>query len=243
MEPRSLQVVSQTDVGLVKRRNEDAVSITLEEGLMILADGVGGNKAGDIASRLAVDVMSETMRAQLSAIPIQHRYSGHSKTNALEMLKVSLDFTNNIVYTTAKQFKQCAGMCTTLVTCLFFKDYVAISNIGDSRVYRSRDSLVTQLTQDHCFVKDGHKHLTKAVGSLETVVAEITTFIIENNDLYLICSDGLSDMLSDAELTTLLIDTKLSLNDLCDLLISKAKAVGGLDNITVILVRVIDQSV
>jgi serine/threonine protein phosphatase PrpC len=239
MDQKSLQVASATDTGLVRRKNEDSLSIMLDEGLVILADGMGGKNAGDIASRLAVDVMSETMRAQLAAIPINERYKGCGKTNAIEMLKISLDFTNNIVHSTSKQFEQCSGMGTTLITCLFFKDYVAISNVGDSRVYRAREKEVTQLTHDHSYFKNDLKYLTKAVGVGTTVNGDATTYLIEVGDLYLICSDGLTDMVTFDELYSLLVNDNVTLNDLCSLLVQAAKDGGGKDNITVILVKVV----
>ncbi|WP_373975904.1 Stp1/IreP family PP2C-type Ser/Thr phosphatase [Chitinibacter sp. SCUT-21] len=251
----ALEMAGRTDAGLVREHNEDAIHFDPDLGLVILADGMGGYNAGEVASGMAINVTAEVMRAQMMATPAHVKTAGSLWPVAHEMLLLATDRANLMIYQTAQANQQCAGMGTTLISAVFYNNCVALAHVGDSRVYRLRGNDLEQLTKDHSFLQEQidagliteeearyapYKNLvTRAVGIGSMVQTELNEFQVEVGDVYLFCSDGLSDMLQDEALCELLKISKGNLSQACDLLVEQANAEGGRDNISVILVKVL----
>ncbi|MBE9608977.1 Stp1/IreP family PP2C-type Ser/Thr phosphatase [Chitinilyticum piscinae] len=249
-----LDMTGLTDTGQVREHNEDAIDFDADGGLMLLADGMGGYNAGEVASLIAIQVLGEMMRAQIAATPPHVHASGSRWPVAHEMLALAVDRANTMIYQTALAHPQCAGMGTTLLAAIFYDNHVTVAHVGDSRLYRYRDGVLTQLTRDHSFLQERidaglltaaeartapHKNLlTRAVGIAPYVDVEVQEFDVLPDDLYLACSDGLTDMLDDDSIGRLLgmlgVDLDLAARNLID----QANVMGGRDNISVLLTRV-----
>lgn len=250
----ALDIAGRTDTGLVRDHNEDAISFEPDLGLVILADGMGGYNAGEVASGIATQVVAEVMRAQMMTTPPHVKTAGSLWPVAHEMLLLAIDRANSLIYSTAQEHSQCAGMGTTLVTGVFYNDHLAIAHVGDSRAYRLRGDDFEQLTRDHSFLQEQvdaglltpeearhapYKNLvTRAVGIGPVVHTELHEYEVQSGDVYLFCSDGLSDMLPDESLAQLIKLFKENLSQACNVLIEQANAEGGRDNISVVLVRI-----
>ncbi|WP_228028141.1 Stp1/IreP family PP2C-type Ser/Thr phosphatase [Chitinibacter fontanus] len=250
----ALEMVGRTDTGMVRDHNEDSIYFEPDLGLVILADGMGGYNAGEVASGIATQVTAEVMRAQMMATPPHIKTAGSMWPIAHEMLLLSIDRANAMIYQTALEHPQCSGMGTTLIAGLFYNNHLAIAHVGDSRAYRLRGDDFEQLSKDHSFLQEQidagllseeearnapYKNLvTRAVGIAGAVQTELREYQVEPGDVYLFCSDGLSDMLQDETMSQLI---KLFIDNLphaCDILLEQANAEGGRDNISAILVKV-----
>ena len=241
--------------GMVRSHNEDCVFVDGEAGLAVLADGMGGYNAGEVASGIAVDVVSNGLLPELasgrelSKVDIQ---SG--LTHAALLLQQQIAAANKGIYEAAQTRPECAGMGTTIVAAIFHGNRVSIGHIGDSRCYRLRGEKFEQLTRDHSLLQEQidsgvltpeqarfslNKNLvTRALGIEAIVPTDIAEYRIEANDIYLLCSDGLTDMV-DSEVIHSIIDEKrtdlaVAAGDLIDL----ANQNGGRDNISVVMVRI-----
>ena len=255
MKPSILDVASLSHPGMVRSHNEDSVFVDGEAGIAVLADGMGGYNAGEVASGIAINVVSNGMMPELrsgrelSKIDIQ---SG--LTHGALLLQQQIASANKGIYEAAQARPECAGMGTTIVATVFCGNRVSIGHIGDSRCYRLRGEKFDQLTRDHSLLQEQidsgvltpeqaryslNKNLvTRALGIEAIVPTDIAEYRIEANDIYLLCSDGLTDMV-DGEVIHAIVDEKRS-----DLAVAAADLVdlanqnGGRDNISVILVRV-----
>jgi len=248
-----LEIVTRTDTGKVRSKNEDSVLANVTQGIVVLADGMGGYNAGEVASGMATSMLvkwledfvaKRDMGGTLPAISA----STHTALNA------GIAKTNQAIFAAAQSQAQYAGMGTTLVIGLFQGNQLTVAHIGDSRAYGLRDGELIQITRDHSWLEEKiasglltreqaqlsrNKNLvTRAVGIDANVSAEIHDFEVMSDDIYLFCSDGLNDMVSDKEIGMTL--TSLSANlDLCaSQLIQLANDKGGRDNVSVILVKV-----
>ncbi|WP_051304855.1 PP2C family protein-serine/threonine phosphatase [Chitinilyticum litopenaei] len=249
-----LEMVGQSDPGRVREHNEDAIDYDSELGLLLLADGMGGYNAGEIASLIAVQVMNEVMRAQVSATPPHIKPAGSLKCVAQEMLLLALDRANSMIYQTALAQPHCAGMGTTVVAALFYNNRVSVLHVGDSRLYRFRDGMLEQLTRDHSLLQEridaglvkaedarfaaDKNLLTRAVGIAPYVEGEVCEYEVRPDDIYLACSDGLTDMLDDDDIAQLLAMLSVDLGLTAQTLVDQANIMGGRDNISVLLARV-----
>ena len=242
-----LEFFSVTDTGRARRNNEDSVAVDEAGRIAVLADGMGGYNAGEVASGMA----SERVKGELG-----QRLKGLGATpNESEMksaLLDAVDSANREVYDAAMSHPEYAGMGTTLVVAVYRGERLWLGHIGDSRGYRFRNGHLEQLTRDHSLLQEQidaglitaeqaaysmHKNLvTRAVGVDELVDLEIHDYPVEPGDLLLMCSDGLSDMLSDEQIEQLL-RTNDSLPAAGAMLVQAANAAGGRDNIAVILAR------
>ncbi|MCB5196056.1 Stp1/IreP family PP2C-type Ser/Thr phosphatase [Deefgea salmonis] len=250
----ALEMLGQTDVGRLRSHNEDTIRIDTELGFLVLADGMGGYNAGEVASSIAVEVMHEVMQAQLAMMALHSKNAQNLSTLAYEMLAIAINRSNAMIFQTGEKHPQCAGMGTTLVSALFFDNRVAIAHVGDSRAYRFRQQQLLQLSHDHSFLQEQvdaglisaadarhapYKNLvTRAVGVAPEVQPEIHEFAVEIDDLYLFCSDGLSDMLTDEVIALQMAAPECNLNLMASTLVELANAHGGKDNISVILVKI-----
>src|SRR6516225_6560189 len=242
-----LEFFSVTDTGRARRNNEDAVALDEAGRIAVLADGMGGYNAGEVASQMA----AERVRAEL-AERLRPLGAAPSDADLRAALLNAVDDANRAVYDAATTVPEYAGMGTTLVVAVYRGDKVWLGHIGDSRAYRFRNGHLEQLTRDHSLLQEQidaglisaeqaaysmHKNLvTRAVGVDELVDLEIHDYPVEPGDLLLMCSDGLSDMLSDEQIEQLL-RTNDSLPTAGAMLVQAANAAGGRDNIAVILAR------
>ena len=240
---------------MVRTHNEDAVFVDAAAGLAVLADGMGGYNAGEVASGIAVDAVSSGMLPELQSDRELSKVDiASGLTHAALLLQQKIAVANKGIYEAAQARPECAGMGTTLVSLVFCGNRVSIGHIGDSRCYRLRGDKFEQLTRDHSLLQeqiDGgqltpeqaryslNKNLvTRALGIEAIVAADIVEYRAEADDIYLLCSDGLTDMV-DGEVNHSIVDEKRSdlavaAADLIDL----ANQNGGRDNISVVLVRV-----
>ena len=250
----ALEIVVKTDPGMVRSHNEDSVFGNPHRGLVILADGMGGYNAGEVASGMATTVLStELDTAFATRSPDDVNPDGTPYSHAAVREQVSR--TNSAIYNAAESQPQYAGMGTTLVLALFHDDRVTAAHIGDSRLYRLRDGALEQLTRDHSLLQEQidagmisaeearhsqNKNLvTRALGVDPEVETEIHDHEVRVGDIYLLCSDGLNDMVEDEETALTLQALGANLELAAMQLIQMANDNGGRDNVSVILVKVL----
>jgi serine/threonine protein phosphatase PrpC len=243
----------ETNVGMKRDHNEDSYYLPLSERLAIVADGMGGHASGEVASRMAVETIvgffRETEEEQELTWPFKidrgHRHDMNRMTTAIKLANLK-------IHQEAQRNPACHGMGTTVVSTLFLDDALIIGHVGDSRLYRFRDGRLEQLTEDHSLLNDyiKMKHLTpeeiaafphknvivRALGMKASVQVDVIVDGPRLNDVYVLCSDGLSGMVPDGEVASLLANEQ-DLDRVCDRLIATANSNGGLDNITVVAVR------
>ena len=239
---------AHTDPGLARENNEDAFSFDESRGVAVLADGMGGYNAGEVASSMAASIINAEMNRWLAE-------AGAAATlqDIRRALEICVGNANSAVYRAANSNAQYAGMGTTLVAGVFRDADLVLGHIGDSRCYRLRRGELAQITKDHSLLQEQidaglltpaqaalsvNKNLvTRALGVDDAVLLEIHEHTTEAGDLYLMCSDGLSDMVKDAEIAAIL-QLPLPPEQRAKALIDTANAHGGRDNITVLLVAV-----
>jgi len=225
---------AHTDTGRRRRRNEDA--FLCEPPLFAVADGMGGAQAGEVASRLAAESLREQELGDLSALE-----------QAVELIREA----NRRVYAYSSENASARGMGTTMTVALVEGSIVTIGHVGDSRAYLLRDDQLTQLTQDHSLVaelvrsgrlspKEAESHprrsvITRALGTDSDVEVDVFSLRGQDGDLFLLCSDGLTSMVSDEEIASLLVVARGDLDDAGKKLLAAANLAGGEDNITVVL--------
>ena len=250
-----LDVASLSHPGMVRTHNEDSVFVDGDAGLAVLADGMGGSSAGEVASGIAVNVISTGMLQELnSGRELSKVDISSGLTHAALLLQQQIALANKGIYEAAQQRPECAGMGTTLVATVFFQNRVSIGHIGDSRCYRLRADKFEQLTHDHSLLQEQidsgmltleqakyslNKNLvTRALGIEAVVPADIAEYRVEAEDVYVLCSDGLTDMV-DAEIVREIVAAKRSdLAEAAAELIDVANQNGGRDNVSVVVVRV-----
>jgi serine/threonine protein phosphatase PrpC len=250
---QAFEIASCTDPGIVRAHNEDSIAADAANGLVVLADGMGGYNAGEVASGIATTVITtETARA-LANLRLQQEQDRKLATERLvreQVLKA-----NTSIYQAAQSQPQYAGMGTTLVMCLFYDNRVMIAHLGDSRVYRLRDDVFMQVTRDHSLLQEQidsglitreqakhaqHKNLvTRALGIDPTVEPEIHDYDAKPGDVYLLCSDGLCDMVTDEDIGLTVQALGANLKLAAQQLVQMANDNGGRDNVSVILVRIL----
>jgi protein phosphatase len=250
-----IQVVSETDTGRVREHNEDAAAADMDTGLIVLADGMGGYNAGEVAAELAIKTISKLVRdgIERAGRGEQDRESGLMRQSIV--LRDAVRRANKIIWQTAQTQPQCQGMGTTLVAVLFYDDRVSIAHVGDSRVYRQRNGQLEQLTLDHSLLQElvdrgfysmeeasrstNKNYVTRALGVEATVDVEIQEEDVLPDDIYVLCSDGLSDMVEDEDIHLTITTFNANLQTVAEQLVDLANENGGRDNITVTLARVL----
>jgi len=253
----ALEIVVRTDPGMIRGHNEDAVFANPNQGLVILADGMGGYNAGEVASGMATMLLSTELEVAFTTRPPYKidKESGLSHGNRSILDKVTL--ANSAIYTTAESQPQYAGMGTTLVMALFCDNQVTVAHIGDSRLYRLRGEEFGVITRDHSLLQEQidsgmisveearysqNKNLvTRALGVDPKVETEIHDYAVQPGDIYLLCSDGLNDMVEDEEIKMTLQMLSANLELAATQLIQMANDNGGRDNVSVILVKVLHE--
>lgn len=248
-----LEIVCCTDTGLARTHNEDYISIDKSLGLAIVADGMGGYQAGEVASEIAVKTIMEQLKS-IKTQPRLMRYANHRYHSATVLLEQAIIKANQVIYDTAAEKTCYLGMGTTVVAVLFHDDFMSIAHVGDSRLYRLRGTKFCQLTKDHSVRQElidcgfytpeqaRHSHnrnlVTRALGVGQEVSVEIQESNLLAQDIYLLCSDGLNDMLDDSEMQDI-INNANTLEQAGQNLIDAANNKGGKDNISLILVRLL----
>jgi protein phosphatase len=240
---------------MVRSHNEDTVFVDGEAGLAVLADGMGGYNAGEVASGIAVDVVSNGLLPELASGRELSKVDVQSGlTHAALLLQQQIAEANKGIYEAAQTRPECAGMGTTIVAAVFHGNRVSIGHIGDSRCYRLRGEKFEQLTHDHSLLQEQidsgqltaeqakyslNKNLvTRALGIEAIVPADIAEYRVEANDIYLLCSDGLTDMVDPEVIHNIVDDKRMVLPEAAADLVELANQNGGRDNISVILTRV-----
>ncbi len=251
---QALEIVSQTHPGRVRAHNEDSVSFDAEHGLVVLADGMGGYNAGEVASGITVSVLSTEIKHSLQAVQPEHVDEESGEEVAVKLLRDNVQKANASIYHAAHSQPQYAGMGTTVVAGLFYDNRVAVAHVGDSRMYRLRGDAFESITRDHSLLQEQidsgmiskedarlsrNKNLvTRAVGIDPQVAAEVHVHDVKVGDIYLLCSDGLNDMVEDEDIGSTVQALQANLALTADQLIQMANDNGGRDNVSVILVKV-----
>lgn len=248
--------IALTHPGRVRELNEDALDSDLDFGVAVLADGMGGYNAGEIASEITVRTIVEMVKAGLSKLDKTGQIDAETGfTWESIVLRDSVKRANKIVYQTANSKDEYKGMGTTVVTCLFFDNRISIAHVGDSRCYRLRAGNFEQLTTDHSLLQElvsrgfytkeeaarslNKNYVTRAVGVDNSVDVDILEDIVRVGDIYLLCSDGLSDMLEDEDIHLTIRTFSDNLDTAAKQLIALSNEHGGRDNISVSLLQVV----
>jgi serine/threonine protein phosphatase PrpC len=255
MLSNALEIVLRTDPGMVRGHNEDAVFANPNQGFVILADGLGGYNAGEVASGMATMMLSTELETAFAAKPPHEIDKVSGQTLARRLILDKMAMTNSAIFKTAESQPQYAGMGTTLVMALFYDDHVTVAHIGDSRLYRLRGETFIALTRDHSLLQEQidsgmisaeeakfsqNKNLvTRALGVDLEVETEIHDYPVLPGDIYLLCSDGLNDMVEDEEIHLTLQMLAANMELAATQLIQMANDNGGRDNVSVILVKVV----
>ncbi len=249
----TLYMAGQTDVGLARDHNEDAITWDFQRGLAMLADGMGGHNAGDVASRMCLEKLDTILITALDKSLGNIRPNKNASREAT-LLRRAINKANTAVFENALDNEERKGMGTTLVAVLFYDDRVVVAHVGDSRLYRLRSNTLEQITADHSLVREllekgaisaeeavdnPYSHvITRAVGIRPRVPIETHEYDVRSGDTFLLCSDGLTDRVSDKEIEETLVAAGGLWERAAQRLIDLANNKGGHDNISVILVGV-----
>jgi len=251
-----LSCVGVSDPGRVRDHNEDTIGTDGDIGLVALADGMGGYKAGEVASGIAVRTIMGLVKdaVEREDLTLRDAQSGLSRPGIL--LRDAIQRANKIIYQTARTQAHCEGMGTTVVAGLFFDDKLTIAHVGDSRLYRLSGQEFTQVTRDHSLLQElvlrglytpqeaqratAKNYVTRALGIESTVEVDVTEIPVRKDDVFLLCSDGLSDMVEDEDIQLTISTFGANLQTVARQLVLLGNDNGGRDNISVVLVRVLD---
>jgi protein phosphatase len=246
--------VELTDTGKVRDHNEDAIGTNNDAGLMVLADGMGGYNAGEVASGIAVKTVVDLVS---EAVLREERNALEPETGMMRqtiVLRDAVARANKVIHQTAKSQPQCEGMGTTIVACLFYDNRISIAHVGDARLYRLRRNRFEQMTMDHSLLQElvdrgfysqeeaqrstNRNYVTRALGVEPVVEVEIQESEVQPDDVYLLCSDGLPDMVEDEDIHLTISTFSANLATVGQQLIQLSNDHGGKDNISVILTHV-----
>ncbi len=248
----------KTDIGLKRQRNEDSYAVEPDFGLFVVADGMGGHAGGDMASGMAIETVRAFIKKALSDSEITWPFGvDHSVPREINIISSGMRLANKHIFSESK------GMGTTMVVLLIKDNKAYICHVGDSRIYRIRDRMIAQLTEDHSLVADEIRRgtitkeqarnyslrhvVTRAIGVGPDVKCDCTVEDVVSEDMFLLCSDGLSGMLEDSEILNIINNPPSppfteggqggGIEECCERLIKRANEKGGDDNITAILVK------
>jgi len=250
-----INVFGKSDKGMVRTNNEDNYCIDESIKLFVVADGAGGHLSGEMASKLAVEVIPEQMKHML--IDGQKMQIGKYNPKFSEkanMLTTAVEFANRVIFEASQKYPKNYGMATTCVAVLFNDDKtISYTNVGDSRIYLIRDNKMSQITNDHSLVQEQVRQgiisaeeaekveykniLTRALGSVENVEIDTNEIAVNNGDYLLLCTDGLLRMVDDPVIIRSIIENKEPQKIVSEL-VGLANEKGGKDNITVVLCQI-----
>ena len=242
-----LAVYGISDVGLSREHNEDSISWDIDLGLIMLADGMGGHNAGEVASDMAVNAIHDALLDVLTPDML-----AANVIKCEDAVRESVVYANEEIHEQAHARIECAGMGTTVVLALFHDNNITYAHVGDSRIYRVRNGEIKQITADHSLVQEmvdngylseeeamlstSRNLITRALGIAPEVEVDVTTEELDDEDIYILCSDGLSDMVGDADILRIVTEYRPNLEKAAEALVNQANQNGGSDNISVILV-------
>lgn len=248
-----LSVAGRTHTGKVRTHNEDCIDESLDIGLVILADGMGGYKSGEVASEMAIETIIKELKARIPNLTPGERDPNTGYSLESIAVREAIIAANKAVYEKGMQDPDCHGMGTTLVLGIFYDNQITIAHVGDSRMYRYRDSNLEQVTVDHTFLQElvdrgyytreeadaslNRNLVTRALGIQPTTAVDIREDMIKPGDVYLLCSDGLTDMVKDNQISDITSKSHGNLDKLAEGLIDIANENGGRDNVSVLLAR------
>ena len=237
-------MIGLTDPGMIRTENEDSIGTRPEAGLAVLADGMGGHQAGEVASKLAVDTIIKYLT---------DTYAADRKESPAKRISEAIRRANATIFDTAHKHEEYAGMGSTIVTVMFRNGELVVGHVGDSRLYRFRQGKLEQMTEDHSVIQElvnrglftheearasvGKNLVTRALGVDADVLIDVNAVPLEPNDLYLLCSDGLNDVVNDEDIARILAVSSENLYTAAFKLVTLANQRGGPDNISVILIR------
>ena len=242
-----MKVFTRTDIGMARSMNQDSLLVSENNNnglnLYILADGMGGYKGGEIASKVAITAVSKFITEKFNEIP-------KDKQSILDLLEDAIMFANSAIYEESEQDEELQDMGTTLEVLLIYRQRVYIGHVGDSRIYRIRKNTMKKITTDHSYVEkliqdgeitreESYNHpkknlLIKALGTDEEVEPDLIYTVLNKNDILIICSDGLTNMVREDEILDIVKNNVQE--NVVDALVDTANEAGGLDNITVIFI-------
>jgi len=251
-----LAFVGQTDTGRVREHNEDTIATDPDVGLLVLADGMGGYNAGEVASGIAVKTITNLVREGLAREDLGSIDRSTGLTRPSIVLRDAITRANKIIYQTARSQAECEGMGTTVVAALFYDNRISIAHVGDSRLYRQRGSQIAQVTMDHSLLQElvdrgfyspeeaqraaNKNYVTRALGVEPQVEVEVQEHPVDKGDVFILCSDGLSDMVEDEDIRLTISTFGANLDTVAKQLIQLANENGGRDNVSVVLAQAVE---
>lgn len=244
-----LTIAGVTDTGRRRTQNEDHIDFDEKLGIAVLADGMGGHKAGEIAAFMAVESVLEDLQYFIN----QENSQAITSSQLLEALSSTISDSNRKVFRAAEASHELKGMGTTIVAAVIRGSRIYVGHVGDSRLYLFRNNELTRLTRDHSLIQDlidkgfyteqeartaSVSHVvTRALGSRADVEVDTGEYELEDNDLLLLCSDGLTDLVFDTKISEILRRHPQDLEKTANALVAQANDHGGKDNISVIIAR------
>ena len=251
-----LTFVGKTDTGRVREHNEDTIASDVDVGLLVLADGMGGYNAGEVASGIAVKTITNLVREGLAREDLAAVDRSTGLTRPSIVLRDAITRANKIIYQTARSQAECEGMGTTVVAALFYDNRISIAHVGDSRLYRQRGSEIAQVTMDHSLLQElvdrgfyspeeaqraaNKNYVTRALGVEPQVEVEVQEHPVDKGDIFIFCSDGLSDMVEDEDIRLTISTFGANLDTVAKQLIQLANENGGRDNVSVVLAQAVE---
>ncbi len=249
--------VGMSDTGRIREHNEDTIGTDSDIGLVVLADGMGGYKAGEVASGIAVRTVMTLLKEAVEREDLTLRDPASDLSRPGILLRDAINRANKIIYQTARTQPNCEGMGTTVVAGLFFDDKLTVAHVGDSRLYCQRAGELRQVTQDHSLLQElvargfytpeeaqraaSKNYVTRALGVEPTVEVDVTEVPVLKDDLFLLCSDGLSDMIEDEDIHLTISTFGGNLETLARQLVLLSNENGGRDNVSIVVVRVLEE--
>jgi len=248
----SLEMYAATDVGKRRKHNEDCVKIMPSHGIAVLADGMGGYNAGEVASAMAVDMINDELKQKILSIPEAVIDSKTGFTGESMLVREAIRRANDAIYQSAQTKTECAGMGTTVLVAAFYADRITAAHAGDSRMYCLRENKLSHVTEDHSLIHEQVRRglvtaadarnssiknlVTRALGIEPGADPDIVEDTVIPGDIYLMCSDGLTDVVADEVIQQSMTRHTNNLQKSAAQLIHLANEAGGPDNISVILI-------
>ncbi len=245
---------SMSDIGRTRKINEDSLYVSKRDGIYLIADGMGGHLAGEVASKIAVETIGSFLKSTRGDKEITWPFQrDEALTYDANRFIVSVKLANKKIFNHGRE-RNLPGMGTTIVGVLCNNSgTVNMCHVGDSRIYRIRNGKIERMTEDHSLLNDTIKRermtaeeiekfpyknvITRALGIEEVVTVDLRLEEAQDEDLYILCSDGLSNFMSEQEIAQTIIKNKSNVQKSCKELVKKTNAKGGLDNISVIIIR------
>jgi len=249
----SLRMTGSTDAGMVREHNEDCFLTVPESGIAILADGMGGHLSGEVASAMAIDRVTHSLLHAFAETRRDLPEPGNHRSFESTALVEAIQAANSAIHKASMERPEQAGMGTTIVAVTFHEKRLTVAHVGDSRLYRYRHGVFEQVTEDHSMVQEllrrglmtaeeartsvNRNLVTRALGIDPLVEVDVKEQTFEDGDVYLLCSDGLNDVLLDEEIATILAQHTDDLDAATQQMIADVNARGGPDNVSIVLVR------